>query len=59
MSTPEAAARIVGSQPLKDRVQGQLFRFALLFSLAIGILSLLTLLIQVGVKGARGSGRTS
>ncbi len=51
MSTPEAAARIVGSQPLKDRVQGQLFRFALLFSLAIGILSLLTLLIQVGVKG--------
>ena len=52
MSTPEAAARIIGSQPLKDRVQEHAFRLALLFSLAIGIVSLLTLLIQVGVKGA-------
>ena len=52
MSPPGQAATVIGSPPLKDRVQGRLFQFALFFSLAVGIIALVTLLIQVGVKGA-------
>lgn len=52
MSADGATGPLIGSQPLKDRVNGRLFQFAMLFSLAVGIVSLLTLLIQVGVEGA-------
>ena len=47
-----AGAPVIGTQPRRDRVQGALFRFAMFFSLAVGILSLATLLIQVFVKGS-------
>jgi phosphate transport system permease protein len=42
----------LGSQPRRDVVRGSLFRGLLLLSLAVGILTLLTLLAQVVVKGA-------
>ena len=40
------------SQPRGDRIQGRLFQFAMLMSLAVGIVSLATLIIQVLVKGS-------
>jgi len=46
------AAPVIGAQPRSDRVQGRLFQFAMFFSLAIGIVSLITLLVQVFVKGS-------
>ena len=52
MSAHGQAATVIGSPPLKDRVQGRLFQLALFFSLAVGIVALVSLLIQVGVKGA-------
>ena len=52
MSAHGAARHVIGSPPLKDRINGRLFQLALFASLAIGIISLVTLLIQVGVKGA-------
>jgi phosphate transport system permease protein len=52
MSAHGAAPRIIGTQPRRDRIQGRLFQFAMFFSLAIGIVSLVTLLIQVFDKGS-------
>ena len=52
MSAHGASRRLIGRPPLKDRVNGRLFQLALFVSLAIGIISLITLLVQVGVKGA-------
>ena len=49
MSAHGAGARIIGGQPRGDRIQGRLFQFAMFFSLAIGIVSLITLLVQVFV----------
>ena len=46
------AAPVIGTQPRSDRIQGRLFQFAMFFSLAIGIVSLVTLLVQVFVKGS-------
>ena len=46
------AAPVLGAQPRSDRIQGRLFQFALFFSLAIGIVSLITLVVQVFVKGS-------
>jgi phosphate transport system permease protein len=43
---------MIGTQPSRDRIQGRVFQFALFFSLAIGIVSLITLLIQVFTKGS-------
>ena len=52
MSAHGAGAPIIGAQPQRDRIQGRLFQFAMLFSLAIGIVSLITLLVQVFVEGS-------
>ena len=40
------------TQPRGDRIQGRLFQFAMLMSLAVGIVSLATLIIQVLLKGS-------
>jgi phosphate transport system permease protein len=52
VSAHGAGAPIIGAQPQRDRIQGRLFQFAMLFSLAIGIVSLITLLVQVFVEGS-------
>ena len=52
MSAHGAGAQIIGGQPRGDRIQGRLFQFAMFFSLAIGIVSLITLLVQVFVEGS-------
>ena len=52
MSAHGAGAQIIGAQPQRDRIQGRLFQFAMFFSLAIGIVSLITLLVQVFVEGS-------
>ena len=46
------AAPVVGRTPLAERVKGRLFQGAMLFSLGIGILALVTLLVQVFAKGS-------
>jgi phosphate transport system permease protein len=46
------AAPVLGTQPSRDRIQGRLFQFAMFFSLAVGIISLITLLVQVFAKGS-------
>jgi phosphate transport system permease protein len=46
------APPVIGTQPVRDRVEGRLFQFAMFFSLAIGIASLVTLLVQVFLKGS-------
>ena len=52
MSAHGAAARITSTPPLTVRVKGRLFQAALFASLAVGIVSLVTLLIQVLVEGS-------
>jgi phosphate transport system permease protein len=52
VSAHGASTPIIGGQPRRDRVQGRLFQFAMFFSLAIGIVSLITLLAQVFVEGS-------
>jgi phosphate transport system permease protein len=52
VSAHDATAPVIGTQPSRDRLQGRLFQFAMFFSLAIGIVSLVTLLVQVFVKGS-------
>ena len=52
MSAHGAGAQIIGGQPRGDRIQGRLFQFAMFFSLAVGIVSLITLLVQVFVEGS-------
>jgi phosphate transport system permease protein len=52
VSAHGAGAQIIGAQPQRDRIQGRLFQFAMFFSLAIGIVSLITLLVQVFVEGS-------
>ena len=52
MSAHGATEPVIGTQPSRDRIQGRLFQFAMFFSLAIGIVSLVTLLVQVFVKGS-------
>jgi phosphate transport system permease protein len=52
VSAHGAAEPVVGTQPSRDRIAGRLFQFAMFFSLAVGIVSLVTLLVQVFVKGA-------
>jgi phosphate transport system permease protein len=52
VSAHGAGAPIIGGQPRGDRIQGRLFQFAMFFSLAIGIVSLITLLVQVFVEGS-------
>jgi phosphate transport system permease protein len=52
VSAHGAGAQIIGAQPRRDRVQGRLFQFAMFFSLAVGIVSLITLLVQVFVEGS-------
>jgi phosphate transport system permease protein len=52
VSAHGASTPIIGGQPRRDRVQGRLFQFAMFFSLAIGIVSLITLLVQVFVEGS-------
>jgi len=46
------AAPVVSRTPLAERVKGRLFQGAMLFSLGIGILALVTLLVQVFAKGS-------
>jgi phosphate transport system permease protein len=52
VSAHGATEPVIGTQPSRDRIQGRLFQFAMFFSLAIGIVSLVTLLVQVFVKGS-------
>jgi phosphate transport system permease protein len=52
VSAHGASTPIIGGQPRRDRVEGRLFQFAMFFSLAIGIVSLITLLVQVFVEGS-------
>jgi phosphate transport system permease protein len=52
VSAHGATGPVIGTQPSRDRIQGRLFQFAMFFSLAIGIVSLVTLLVQVFVKGS-------
>jgi phosphate transport system permease protein len=52
VSAHGAAHPVIGSQPRRDRVQGRLFQLAMFSSLAIGIVSLVTLLVQVFAKGS-------
>ncbi len=53
MSTMPAIGRMaLGRQAGRERVKGGVFRILLLVSLAVGILTLATLLVQVAVKGA-------
>jgi phosphate transport system permease protein len=52
VSAHGAAHPVIGSQPTSDRVQGRLFQAAMFLSLAVGIVSLITLLVQVFVKGS-------
>jgi phosphate transport system permease protein len=52
VSAHGAGAPIIGGQPRQDRIQGRLFQFAMFFSLAIGIVSLIALLVQVFVEGS-------
>jgi len=46
------AAPVIGSTPFSERLKGRLFQGAMLFSLGIGIVALVTLLAQVFVKGS-------
>ena len=48
MSAPAA----IGSQPARDRRRGVLFRVLLQASLAVGVIALVTLVVQVLVKGS-------
>jgi phosphate transport system permease protein len=43
---------LVGARRSRERAKGQAFRMLLLFSLSVGILALVVLLVQVVVKGA-------
>jgi phosphate transport system permease protein len=43
--------RLIGTRPPRDRIEGRLFQIAMFVSLAIGIVSLVTLIAQVLVKG--------
>jgi phosphate transport system permease protein len=52
VSAHGATGPVIGTQPSSDRIQGRLFQFAMFFSLAIGIVSLVTLLVQVFVEGS-------
>ena len=52
MSARDAAPPVIGTQPASARIQGRLFQFAMFASLAIGIVSLVTLLVQVFTKGS-------
>jgi phosphate transport system permease protein len=52
VSAHGAGAPVIGTQPRSDRIQGRLFQFAMFFSLAVGIVSLITLLVQVFVEGS-------
>jgi phosphate transport system permease protein len=52
VSAHGASEPVIGTQPSRDRIQGRLFQFAMFFSLAIGIVSLVTLLVQIFVKGS-------
>jgi phosphate transport system permease protein len=47
-----AAPATIGTQPAKDRRNGFLFRMLLLASLSIGVIALVTLVIQVIVEGS-------
>jgi phosphate transport system permease protein len=46
------AAPVIGSTPTSERVRGHLFRGLMLVSLGVGILALVTLLLQVLFKGS-------
>jgi phosphate transport system permease protein len=52
VSAHSATGPVIGRRPSRDRIQGRLFAFAMFFSLAVGIVSLITLLAQVFVKGS-------
>ena len=52
MTAHGASPRVIGDQPSRDRIQGRLFQVAMFVSLAIGIVSLVTLLAQVFLKGS-------
>jgi phosphate transport system permease protein len=52
VSAHGASTQLIGGQPARDRIQGRLFQLALFVSLAIGIVSLVTLLVQVFVEGS-------
>jgi phosphate transport system permease protein len=47
-----AVPAAIGKQPAKDRRSGLLFRILLLASLAIGVIALITLIVQVIVEGS-------
>jgi phosphate transport system permease protein len=47
-----AAPATIGTQPARDRRNGLLFRMLLLASLAVGVLALITLVVQVIVEGS-------
>jgi phosphate transport system permease protein len=52
VSAHGAAHPVIGGQPRRDRIQGRLFQSAMFASLAIGLVSLVTLLVQVFAKGS-------
>jgi phosphate transport system permease protein len=52
VSAHGTSTQLIGGQPARDRIQGRLFQLALFVSLAIGIVSLVTLLVQVFVEGS-------
>jgi phosphate transport system permease protein len=52
VSAHGASPGVISGGPSRDRLQGRLFQFAMFLSLAVGIVSLVTLLVQVFVKGS-------
>jgi phosphate transport system permease protein len=51
VTAASATAAPLGKQPRSERIKNRLFQAGLLFSLAVGILSLVTLIVQVLAEG--------
>ena len=47
-----STAEVIGAQPARDRRTGFLFKLLLMASLALGVIALITLIVQVFVKGS-------